>query len=476
MKRITSMLLVLVFLCGLFTVDVHGASSKFIKQTYVGQPTDANHADYDKALYIKVQVAGYKGKNLRIRIKSSDGTELKSLKLSTAVSDDTNYFYYWDGKDANGNFYKDGTYTIQTWIYGDDSTLVTKSYELDLKGNGSTPASSSNKFIKQTYVGQPTDASHKDYNKALYIKVQVAGYKGKNLRIRIKSSDGTELKSIKLSTAVSDDTNYFYYWDGKDANGNYYKDGTYTIQTWIYGDDSTLVTKSYKLDLKGNGGAPTAAPTTAPTAAKKSATVTYMGQPNDPNNKHYNYAMLTKAQINGYKDKTAIVELYDPTGRHVKTFEFLVASNTYTMNCYWDGYDYNGFFCNNGKYTAKLYVYGYESDTEQDWQQNVTLKTTNAKFIRINGLVNTEGTSYGKTVKVATAGYNGKTIVAGYYDIYGTYNSLGSWTLKTNDVQNWTLKIAEVKTYGSTGKSITVCAYVDGSYDTTYVSMEYKVS
>jgi flagellar hook assembly protein FlgD len=329
----------------------------------------------------------------------------------------------------------------------------------------------SSKFVKQTYVGQPTDQNHKDYHKALYIKVQVAGYKGKKLRIRIKSSDGTELASVKLSDAVSDNTNYFYYWDGKDESGNYYKDGTYTIQTWIYGDDSTLVTQSYELDLKGNG----SSPTSASTATKKSATVTYMGQPNDPNNKHYNYAMLTKTYISGYKDKTAIVELYDPTGRHVKTFEFLIASNTYTMNCYWDGYDYNGFFCGNGEYAAKLYVYGYESATEQDWTQKVNLKTTNAKYIQINGLVNTEGTSYGKTVKVATAGYNGKTVIVGYNDIYGTYYELGRWTLKTNDVQNWTLKIAEIKTYGSTGKFVKIYAYIDGAYDTTCVVKEYTV-
>jgi hypothetical protein len=145
------------------------------------------------------------------------------------------------------------------------------------------------------------------------------------------------------------------------------------------------------------------------------------------------------------------------------------------MNCYWDGYDYDGFFCSNGTYTAKLYVYGYESATEQDWTKKVTLKTTNAKYIQINGLVNTEGSSYGKTIKVGTAGYNGKTVVVGYYDVYDTYYELGKWTLKTNDVQNWTLKIAEVKTYGSTGLSIKVFAYIDGAYDATYISKEYKV-
>jgi flagellar hook assembly protein FlgD len=322
-------------------------------------------------------------------------------------------------------------------------------------------------YVQQTYVGQPTDTASKYYDSALYIKVNVVGYKGKKLRIRIKSSDGTELSSVKLDNASSNNTYYHYYWTGKDSSGNFYKDGTYTIQTWIYGDDSTLVTKSYNLDLKGNDSG-------TPTAVKKSAKVTYMGQPKDPKSSFYNRAMLVQTQIKGYKDKTAVIEIYDPSGRYVKTFEFLIKTNDYAYNSYWTGYDYDGIFCDDGTYTARLYVYGYESATEQDWTQKVTLKKTDAKFMKFTGLTKDDDNRL--TAKFSTAGHKGETVVTGFYDFYGTYHSLNTWTLKTNDVEYWKLYIGELLTYGTTGLTIKVISYIDGQYDSTVVVRQYKVS
>jgi flagellar hook assembly protein FlgD len=156
--------------------------------------------------------------------------------------------YISNGADKNGNRYPDGTYTIQVWIYGDDSTLVTKSYKLDLKGNGNATAS---KYIKTTRLEYPNDDSDfADY--ALYMQFHVVGHKGKKLRIRIRDAVGNELYSYTSSTQNKDDYYYGHFWHGKDpADGSRYPDGKYTIQVWIYGDDSTLVTKTYNLDLKG---------------------------------------------------------------------------------------------------------------------------------------------------------------------------------------------------------------------------------
>jgi flagellar hook assembly protein FlgD len=322
----------------------------------------------------------------------------------------------------------------------------------------------SDKYVKQIYVGQPTDKNNAKYNYALYIKVNVVGYKGKNLRIRIKSSDGTELKSVKLSDAISNDTNYHYYWDGKDSKGNFYKDGTYTIQTWIYGDDSTLVTKSYKIDLKGND-------TTTPTAMKKSAKVTYMGQPDDKNSKYYNYAMLIKLKVTGYKGKTAVGQVYDQNGKLVTKIRYNIAKDEDTHNFYFNGYGYDGKWCGNGTYKVKFSVEGYEDATEETWSNSVTLKTTNAKHVEIRTL-KSNNTSKGRYVaNIGTAGYKGETMIVGYKDSFGDYYELNRWTLTKSTPEYWNIYLDAYNT-----NSVTIIAYIEGKSDTTYKSQGYTLS
>jgi flagellar hook assembly protein FlgD len=214
------------------------------------------------------------------------------------------------------------------------------------------------KYIEQIYVGQPTDSTSEYYNRALYVKVHVVGYKGKNLRIRIKSSDGKEVATMKLSKAVSDNTNYNYYWDGKDSKGNYYKDGTYTIQTWIYGDDSTLVTRTYKLDLKGNTAAATA----------KSFKCTYMGQPKDTD---IDYAFEAIIDVKGYKGKKFYAYLYGPDGNLVLYKENNIKYDKNDWHIYYDGFDDDGYWSGNGKYTIEIWTDGVSS---KSWHKEVTLK------------------------------------------------------------------------------------------------------
>jgi flagellar hook assembly protein FlgD len=322
----------------------------------------------------------------------------------------------------------------------------------------------SDKYVKQIYVGQPTDKNHEKYSYALFIKTNVVGYKDKNLRIRIKSSDGTELESVKLSKAVSNDTNYIYYWDGKDDNGKFYKDGTYTIQTWIYGDDSTLVTKSYKLDLKGND-------TTTPTALKKSAKVTYMGQPDDKNSKYYNYAMMIKLKVTGYKGKTAVGQVFDPSGKLVTKINYNIVKDEDTHNFYYKGYGYDGKWTGNGTYKVKFWVDGYQDATEETWSNSVTLKTTNAKHIEIRSLKKSDSSKGRYVTNIATAGYKGETVVVGYKDSFGDYYELNRWTLKTNSPEGWNIYLDAYNT-----DSVTITAYIEGYSDTTYKSQGYNLN
>jgi flagellar hook assembly protein FlgD len=330
----------------------------------------------------------------------------------------------------------------------------------DLKVNAAD-----DKYVKQIYVGQPTDSSNANYGKALYIKVNVVGYEGKRLRIRIKSSDGTELYSTKLSNAISNNTTYHHYWSGKDSKGNFYKDGKYTIQTWIYGDDSTLVTKTYTLDLKGND-------TTIPTALKKSAKVTYMGQPDDKNSKYYNYAMLIKMNITGYKGKVAQAQLYDPSGKLAAKITFNITKDNNPHNWYYRGYDTNGNWTGNGTYKVKLWVDGAEEATEDIWSNKVTLKTTNAKHFKITSLKTSDNTDKGKYVTViSTAGYKGETVVVGYKNDYDEYFELNKWSLTTNSPENWKVYLDANYT-----NNVVIIAYVEGYSDSTYRSQSYSLN
>jgi flagellar hook assembly protein FlgD len=216
--------------------------------------------------------------------------------------------------------------------------------------------------IKITYIGQPTETTGVRADYALKVKFDIKGYAGTKLRLQICNSDGVEVYT-KLSKEIeTDDYWYAFYYNGKDKNGSVLKDGNYYVSYWIEGSQhDTETTKYYKLDFKGNG-----------TTTTKSYKCTYMGEPNNPESKFYDYAMLVKVKTTGYKGKNLIINLYAPDGSFACTSTFKVGSDDYTCNMYYDGTDPDEIYTGDGTYSVVVWIDG--EATSKSWYQYVTLK------------------------------------------------------------------------------------------------------
>jgi flagellar hook assembly protein FlgD len=317
-----------------------------------------------------------------------------------------------------------------------------------------------------TYIGQPDDPAHQRYSYACVIRFGINGYGGNKLNVEIADEDGDLLLAEKSPYIKTNRATWDFYWDGKTMDGLRYDDGVYVISYWIEGRrDDTFTTRRYDLDLKGNS--------LEDNTSRTFMRLVYIGTPDRQASPYFNYAFNVRVRYKNYKGETAKIRIYDPSGRHVSTGTAYIDSNDFTYDYYWDGYDKNGVFCRDGKYTVTYYIDGIGNYTNDSM---VVALRKPVKFVcKIAKIFNTGDRSKGVMgFTVNVSGYNNETLRAEITDaVTGRVYKTFSYKIKTSKTANYTW-YWDGKLYDgrmATGGCV-VSVWIENYYAGTYTTEE----
>lgn len=225
---------------GTGTTDVTVVSTPFVTAPNVtnlyASPTPFNPNVENTRIYFNLD------KTAKITVTVLDGSNtVRTLVTDESLSAGT-YYYEWNGRNASGNVVSDKVYTAR--VYASNSAgndTESTSVEVRTSGSGTCDLITSHYVNPTTFDPEERDAQV-NYNLS----------RSSAVTVRIKDGSST-VRTIISSQNQSSGQNYVS-WNGRDADGDYVDDDSYTyeIRAYVSGCSEDVESGTVRVDRDGD--------------------------------------------------------------------------------------------------------------------------------------------------------------------------------------------------------------------------------